>query len=87
MTYSVIAIAIAFYQAVVTTQAASLRMLTYSAFKIQATKVKYLAEIRTPFVYYKTNKGLMAAIKKLHSQGGTNKATWKGRFFKKKLEI
>ena len=67
MTYSVIAIAIAFYQAVVTTQPTSVRMLAYRAFKIQATKVEKLVQIRTPLVYYKMDKRIVDAIKKLHS--------------------
>jgi hypothetical protein len=65
--YPVIGVAVAFYQAVVTTQSAGVRMLAYSAFEIQATKVKQLVEKRTPLVYYKMNKGLVDAIKKISS--------------------
>jgi hypothetical protein len=67
MTYSVIAVAVAFYQAVVTSQSACVGMLAYGTFKIQATKVEKLAQIRTPLVYYKMNKGLVGAIKILSS--------------------
>ena len=67
MTYSVIVIAIALYQPVVTAQPACVRMLAYGAFKIQAAKVEKLVQIRTPLVYYKMNKGLMATIKNLRS--------------------
>jgi hypothetical protein len=74
MTYSVIAIAIAFHQPVVATQSASVRMLACGALKIQATKVEKLVQIRTPLVYYKMNKRLVDAIKNLLSEGGTNKA-------------
>jgi hypothetical protein len=61
--YSIIAISIAFHKPVVTSQPASIRMLAYGAFKIQATKVKKLIQKRTPPVYYKMNKGPVVAIK------------------------
>ena len=49
-------------------------MVAYGAFEIQATKVKQLAQLRTPAVYYKLKHRLIAAIKNLLPDGGTDKA-------------
>ncbi|HUZ59310.1 MAG TPA: hypothetical protein VMU83_11055 [Hanamia sp.] len=62
MTNSVIAIAVAFYQAVVTTELSGFRMFAYGTFEIQGSKVVNHLQIRTPLVYYKSKTRLIRAM-------------------------
>ncbi|HUZ61561.1 MAG TPA: hypothetical protein VMU83_22480, partial [Hanamia sp.] len=70
---SVIAIAVAFYQAVVTTELSGFRMFAYGAFEIQDSKVVNPLQIRTPLVHYKSNKGLIRVVDFLYLYPPTGK--------------
>jgi hypothetical protein len=55
-------IAVTLYQAVVTAELPCFRMFVYGTFEIQDSKVVNRLQIRATVVYYKSNKGLIAAM-------------------------
>lgn len=63
MANPIIGITITLHQTAIAAEFAGVGMLTYGAFEIHATKMRMLAQIRTPLVYYKPNEWLTATIK------------------------